>query len=805
MKTNRVLGNWANGSRWGLGICVSAVLLLAACGGDSEVALPAPPAALKYDVRVQRTAYGVPHITSATLEGAAYGVAYTYAQDNLCMLADNVLTVSGERSRHFGPDELVRPGTNFSNIKSDLYNRAIVDDAALTALYANVSADAKKLIDGYVAGYNRYLRDNLPNTWPAACRSAPWVRTMTVGDMYRLIHEKAIQASAGNFAAGIHDAAPPAVTNVAKSWRQPTQLATAFAAHYAAQPELGSNGYAFGRDSTENGAGVLIGNPHFPWSTTNRFYQFHLTVGNDIDVMGAALGGFPLPNIGFSNNVAWTHTVSTGRRFTLVELAMTNGGLSYITDGTSRPLTKKTVSVMAKAADGTLQTRSRDFYFSQHGPMVVGNGLTWTTGKAFALRDANGDNARMLDQWLGIARAKTVADIRTSLAAVNGLPWVNTIATDRAGSAFFGDISVTPNVSAAKLAACATSPTAQALLPGRTFVLDGSRTSCDWDVDTASGRALIPPSTMPNLIRNDYVGNSNESAWLAHPSQLLTGFSPLIGSEAKEQSLRTRISFMQIRDRLSGSDGKGAGNKVNIANLESTFFDGRSLSGELAVPALIALCNANVSATSTAGNLVTLAPACATLAGWNKRTDFAAVGVPLFREFWRIARSIPGLWTVPFSASDPVNTPSGLNTAAATPRAAILKALADAVERTRAIPAGATLGSVQYVTAPNGSRIAVNGGDEFEGVFNKMTPAAGLTAAGYTPIVSGSSYVQAVTWDANGPVARGVLTYSQSTDPASKYAVDQTTLLATGKWYNLPFRQSEITADPALITSTLQE
>lgn len=779
------------------------------CGGSSESSSPAAlVATAKYDVKIQRTTYGVPHISSATLEGAAYGVAYSYAQDNLCMLAEQVLTVSGERSRYFGPDVVVRAGSTLTNIKSDLFFRAIVDDAQLAALHANVSADAKKLVDGYVAGYNRYLRDNTADTWPAACKGAAWVRTINATDMYRLMHEKAIQASAGTFIAGIHDAAPPTAIAAAAAVQlkhSPKQIATALAAHFAAQPELGSNGYAFGRDTTDNGLGMLIGNPHFPWSTTNRFYQFHLTVGTDFDVMGAALGGFPMPNIGFTNNAAWTHTVSTGRRFTLMELTLTNGGLSYVTDGTARALTKKTVSVLAKAADGTLQTRSRDFYFSHHGPIVTGSGLNWTTGKAFALRDANGDNVRMLDQWLGLARAKSVAEIKASLVAVNGLPWVNTIAADRAGNAFFADISVTPNVSTAKLAACATSPTAQALLAGRTYVLDGSKAACDWDVDAATSRSLIAPGTMPSLTRADYVGNSNESAWLAHPSQLLTGFSPLIGAEAKEQSLRTRMAFVQVRDRLSGADGKGGANKFTLANIESVFFDGRSQSGELTVAALIALCNATPSATSTAGNSVTLAPACATLSAWNKRTDFAAVGVPLFREFWRNARNITNLWTTPFAATDPVNTPRGLNTADATPKAAILKALADAVERTQAIPANATLGSLQYATSPTGVRLPINGGDEFEGTFNKMTPGAGLTAAGYTPIVSGSSYIQAVTWDANGPVARGILTYSQSTDPASKYAADQTTLYSTGKWYSLPFRQSEIAADPALTTVILQE
>ena len=80
-----------------------------------------------------------------------------------------------------------------------------------------------------------------------------------------------------------------------------------------------------------------------------------------------------------------------------------------------------------------------------------------------------------------------------------------------------------------------------------------------------------------------------------------------------------------------------------------------------------------------------------------------------------------------------------------------------------------------------------------------------LIANGYTPIISGSTYIQAVTWGANGPVARGILTYSQSTDPASKHAADQTALYSTGQWYRLPFSSAEIAADPALVTVILRE
>ena len=774
----------------------TAALILAACGGGGD----APP---KYESTIQRTSYGVPHVNAKNLGGVAYGMAYAYAQDNLCLLADQILTVNGERSKFLGPDVAVRAGSGLTNIKSDFVFTYLLDEAGQRRVYASMSDEAKEMIGGYVAGYNRFVRESAGKL-PAPCTGAAWVRPITDLDMFRLTSEKALQSGLGNFIEGIHAATPPAGALPLAKRSKPTAMATEFAAAYAKRPELGSNAYGLGKDATENGSGMLLGNPHFPWSTTNRFYQFHLTVPGSVDVMGAALAGFPMVNIGFNKDVAWSHTVSTARRFTLFELSMQDG-TSYLVDGVAKPLTKTTVSVAVRETGGAISTRTHDFYATADGPLLVGNGLGWTQTKAFAIRDANAENGRMLDQWLQMARANSVGELKTRMQQINGLPWVNTIAADRAGDALYADISVTPNVSAAKLGVCSTSPTARAFAAQRVYMLDGSTASCAWDVDPASGAPLYPPSTMPQLTRNDYVANSNESGWLANPAQLITGFSPIVGLQAKEQSQRTRMAFTQLADRLSGTDGK-AGNRFSLANLESIYFDARSYSAEQTVDKLVELCEATPTATSTAGNAVDLAPACATLKAWDKRMNFDAVGVPVFREFWRTALKISSLWAVPFDATDPVNTPTGLNTTAPAVAGALLKALADSVETLAAngIAMTTKLGEVQYVVSPANVRIPIDGGDEFEGTFNKMTPL-GLSAAGYTPIVSGSSYIQAVTFDGSGPVARGILTYSQSTDPTSPHYADQTALYGTGRFVALPFLAVDIAKDPNLKTQKIRE
>ena len=71
---------------------LAAAALLAACatgplGPDARTAT------------IQRTANGVPHISAPDAETLAYAMAYAYAQDNVCMTADQLVTVRGERAR----------------------------------------------------------------------------------------------------------------------------------------------------------------------------------------------------------------------------------------------------------------------------------------------------------------------------------------------------------------------------------------------------------------------------------------------------------------------------------------------------------------------------------------------------------------------------------------------------------------------------------------------------------------------------------------------------------------------------------
>jgi len=396
---------------------------------------------------------------------------------------------------------------------------------------------------------------------------------------------------------------------------------------------------------------------------------------------------------------------------------------------------------------------------------------------------------------------------------------VNTIAADSAGNALYADVSVVPNVPDALAAQCNTVPVGVAVyqllgLP----VLDGSQTACEWEVDPAAPQeGIFGPADLPVLERTDYAMNSNDSYWLSHHQEPLTGFARIIGDEGTARSLRTRLGYRQVIDRLSALFAGDApqpdgmpGADVTLEKLQAMLYgnDGayphlgnRNLTAELVRDDLVTLCRtpAPSGVASDDGATIDLTLACDTLEAWDLRHNLDSVGAHLFQEWWRLA---PGdtVWATPFSTSDPVNTPRDLNVADPQVR----QALVDAVDRLQelSLPVDAPLGEVQYVVR-NGVEIPIHGGPGGTGVFNAINNSlSGTPGRGYD-VPHGSSYIQTVTWDANGPVAEIILTYSQSTDPASPHYRDMTEHYSQKGWVPVPFHEADILADPNLETLQL--
>lgn len=745
---------------------IAAGLMLAVLGATN--AAGADPS---YRAELTRTAYGAPHVIAANYGSLGYGAGYAAAQDNFCDFALRTLTVSGELARYLGP------GDKDANIVSDLYHQRLIQTGRMKELLAGdvpggqkPSADARALANGFIAGINRYVRDTgVANIPDARCRGAAWVRTYEETDYWR----STIAGQQPTLMSGVATAAPPGVPDIVAPQGPPEKSRV---------PEgQGSNAYALGREVTKSGHGVLLGNPHYPWDGINRFTRMHLIIPGKLNIVGAGLQNSPTVGIGHNQWVAWTHTVSTARRLGLFELTLDpKNPTAYMFGGRSVPMTATTVTIQVKTTDG-LVPLTRTYYDTRYGPLVETPLSPWTAARAFAVRDAP-VNLRGVDQYLAMWQARNVHDLEAALSRYQAAGF-NTTAVDAAGEAFYGDIGALPYVTDAKAEACSISDIARASWKDRRIpVLDGSRAECDWDSDPKAATAgIYPAEALPRIFRSDYTSNSNDSYWLTNPKQPLAGFGRIFGDEATTRSLRTRLSLKQIDDRVAGADGLGPP-KFDLGTVQAVLYRNRNLGAEMTRDPLVALCRRAAD-----GPDPDLAPACEALAAWDLRVNLDSRGAHIFRLF----ADKGGLqFKVPFDAADPVNTPNTLDVD--DPK--VLSALVGAVRQLRDlnIPMDAALGQVQTEPRAGGERIPIHGGPGPEGIFNVITPISLKPELGWTKIRHGSSWIMTVEFTDKGPISQGVLAYSQSANPDSPNAADQTRLYSQKGWDDLRFTEAAV-------------
>lgn len=734
---------------------------------------------------IRRTGFGVPHIRAENERGLGFGIGYAYAQDNLCLLANEIVTVNGERSRYFGPDQLTVEERE--NRVSDVFFQWLNTPQAVSAFWQAQPVEVRDLVEGYAAGYNLYLAERRQQGLPQQCQGE-WVRDIAAEDLVKLTRRLLVEGGVGQFAEALAGATPPQATAQNPSHARAYDLAATRLQRFAL--DRGSNAVAVGSERSFNGRGMLLANPHFPWVGGMRFYQMHLTIPGKLDVMGAALPGLPMINIGFNQHLAWTHTVDSSKHFTLYRLQLDpKDPTRYLLDGKSLPLNKQTVTVQVKQADGQVTPVSRDIYSSQFGPIVQWPGkLDWDNQYAYSLRDANLDNDRVLTQWYSMNRAANLKDLQDSVHRIQGIPWVNTLAVDDKGQTLYMNLSVVPNVSADKLAKCS-----DPRIGLQMIVLDGSNSACAWDIDPqAAQQGIYASSQLPQLLRKDFVQHSNDSAWLANPAQPLTGFSPLISQEDQPLGLRSRFAL----DRLATLSKKGS---VSVQDLQQMVMDDQVFLAAQVLPDLLKFCASQTSAEDA------LKSVCSSLKAWDGRANLdSGMGLVHFQNIMQALQKSPAIWRVVFDPKDAQHTPRELATEKPEVAKALREAMLASVESAgkMGLTAQTRWGDVQVVSS-GGQQTPIHGGPGTLGIYNAIQSVP--REDGKLEVVSGTSYLQVVTFDDKGPHAQGLLAFSLSSDPASKYSRDQTEAFSKKQWSVLPFTEQQIKADPQYQVQSVRE
>lgn len=631
------------------------------------------------------------------------------------------------------------------------------------------------------------------------------------------------------------------------------------AADWSIAPAFGGVAMAIGSDVTGNPGSMLLSTPSGPWTGPMRLWEVQLTIPGRFDVYGATPVGVPGVVLGFSDEVAWSIAPSSAVRLTAYELAIETGQPTmYRFDGGVRPLESEQVAIEVRVRDGATRTERRTLWRSHHGPLVAPTGHPWTAAGAFAVRGL-GVDVDVIGFSLALAQAGGLDELRLAAALRGPSPWGATVAAASDGRVLYLDTTAVPALEAvvtSDMTAAATHPAGAAVgdEPDRRpslvdefagvgegpplTVLDGSTSQTEWIVDDE--RALtgrIPFDRAPQHERTDHVVATASGHWLVNPAAPLEGFDPMFGAERTAPAAGDRQALVAMADLVARQAEEPPPTLHEVRDL---VFDNRSITGALLRDAVAERCRAAGPVFVTAGRgldgdrlwvgrELELDAACDALEHWDASFELESRGAVLWREFNASFVSanptgVGQLFRVSFDPSDPLGTPRGLAPAPVDRPDPVVVALARAVallESSR-VAVDAPIREVQY-TDRGDERIPLHGGFSTDGTVQTMATDTALrsslephsaqplalldqswlTRDGY-PVRSGTSFVLAVAFGPEGPVAEALLPYGQSGDQMSPFAADQTYRFSDEAWRPVLFRDADLSSDPNRTTQQLR-
>ena len=794
--------------------------------GSSEAKVQELGDGSTYEATIRWTDGMVPNIVGDTLADVTFGQGWASGATRPCDLLDMVIKYRGERSATFGP------GDGDANITSDLGWRAIGIADVAAQDWPNVSEDLQTSMEAFAAGWNAHLAEVGADALPGWCAGEPWLRDVTPEEVYLYARGVALFASSSQVIDYVANAEPPASTPPsAKRPAAPAPEDVTF------EPRTGSNAWAIGSERTTTGGGALLMNPHLTWDGELRWSEVHLTVPGEVDIYGAQLAGVPGIGMGFTESFGWAHTTALGNRFTFATLDLVPGSpTSYRYGDEVREMTREEITIEVLGADGTLEPQAHTRWRSHQGPILEVPGIfEWSESQAVAFRDANIDNDEFAEQYLAMTAAKDLDDFIEIQRTYQGQPVFNTLAASADGRIWFGDVAATPNLSPEAEAIyreqLQSDPLVAEARNRRVALLDGSDPRFEWQEEPgARDPGLIPFDDMPITERSDYLFNANDASWFSNADELLTGpYSVLHGATEVEQSPRSRQNAITLDDTgptaPSGDDGLFDLDELATAALDDRSFTAEALKDEVvsrcdgAAPQALPAMSADGNGTDLPEATIDLDEACAVLDGWDGRFDVDSVGAVLWREF----SAYGGIrWETPFDPADPLGTPAGLAAAPADGDDPTLVSLAQAVRVLDVAGFGVdvALAEVQ-IAVRNGVEVPVPGGNEgitnavgFGGVpaptsfdpsgrriqtapfapgsaLNRVTGSAEFT--GY-PISGGTSFVLALAYGPDGPEAKALLTYGNTSDETDPEFVEATERFAEKRWRDVPFQPDDVAA-----------
>ncbi|MBN1347327.1 MAG: acylase [Phycisphaerae bacterium] len=388
-----------------LGVVLTACMCLAEEASKGTDLIPPKG---KYDVRILRDTWGVPHIHGKTDADVAYGLAYANCEDDFATIQEALLlsrasmaSIQGMKAVPF--DYLVKL-FRFQEIVNEKYE-------------TDLSPETRAVCEAYAEGCNHYAALNpkkvIPGFLPATGRDIVTGFVAKTPFFFGMVGD--VQALFG-------DKRPQEVS---------TKTAAAEADPLTRGLPIGSNTFAIAPRRTPDGKTHLAVNSHQPWTGPVAWYEARLKSDEGMDIVGSVFPGAPIILHGHNRDLGWAHTVNHPDLVDIYVLETNpDNPMQYKFDGQWRDLKVETVQIKVKLIGDKSMTLDRKARYSVHGPVIR------QTHGTYAVRYAGYGNIRQVEQWYRMGKARNIDEFEKAVR-IRALPSFNIGYADAKGNIWY--------------------------------------------------------------------------------------------------------------------------------------------------------------------------------------------------------------------------------------------------------------------------------------------------------------------------------------------------------------------------------
>ncbi len=352
--------------------------------------------AQKYQAKIIRDQWGVPHIHGKTDADAAYGLAWAHCEDDFEHVQKALIGSRGRLAEVDGKEGAIL------SVGSFIMNA----DPIIEKYYdSDLSDEFKAVLNGSVAAINQYAEEHpdeilLKNIFP--------------------IHGKDI-IKGYILAQGILSSAF-------------FDIARVFTGNIKPIPDgpftAGSNGFAFAPGRMDKNETVMISNTHQPVDGILSWYEAHVKSDEGWNMLGGTFSIGVSLFLGANENLAWTHTTNYPDFSDVYQLEMHPSKKNvYKFDGEWLELEKRKMKIKVKIGPIKIPFK-KTFYWSKYGTTLKKD------GNYYSVRFPARDGIKAAEQWWRMNKAKNLKEFKEVLD-MQGLSCQNIIYGDKEGNIFY--------------------------------------------------------------------------------------------------------------------------------------------------------------------------------------------------------------------------------------------------------------------------------------------------------------------------------------------------------------------------------